>query len=248
MPSSRTTVRSHVAAVTTTALVAGLAASAIAASPGPGPGTMSAAVAAVVDGDTIALAGGTRVRLLQIDTPEIGGGECYSRAAARVLRALLPPGAQVRLEPDPRLDRADRYGRLLRYAWAGGRNVNLELVRRGAATVWFYGGIRGRYAAELLSAARSARAARTGLWGACREARWNPYQAASTGPGSKTVLAAGRTGAGTRCDRSYPDVCIAPAPPDLDCSQVPFRRFRVLPPDPHRFDGDRDGIGCESRP
>lgn len=49
------------------------------------------------------------------------------------------------------------------------------------------------------------------------------------------------------CDRSYPDVCIPPAPPDLDCKDIPYRNFRVLQPDPHRFDGDHDGIGCEAR-
>jgi micrococcal nuclease len=49
----------------------------------------------------------------------------------------------------------------------------------------------------------------------------------------------------TACDPSYPDVCIPPFPPDLDCSQISFRNFRVLPPDPHHFDGDKDGIGCE---
>jgi hypothetical protein len=48
------------------------------------------------------------------------------------------------------------------------------------------------------------------------------------------------------CDPSYPTVCIPPAPPDLDCAEVPFRRFQVLPPDPHGFDGDKDGIGCET--
>jgi hypothetical protein len=47
------------------------------------------------------------------------------------------------------------------------------------------------------------------------------------------------------CHPSYPTVCIPPPPPDLDCGDIPFRRFQVLPPDPHRFDGDRDGIGCE---
>lgn len=52
-------------------------------------------------------------------------------------------------------------------------------------------------------------------------------------------------GQGSGCDRSYPDVCIPPTPPDLDCGDVSFQRFTVLPPDPHRFDGDDDGIGCE---
>ena len=47
------------------------------------------------------------------------------------------------------------------------------------------------------------------------------------------------------CDPSYPDECIPPSPPDLDCGQIPFRDFRVLPPDPHRFDGNHDGVGCE---
>ncbi len=41
-----------------------------------------------------------------------------------------------------------------------------------------------------------------------------------------------------------------PPPPDLDCGDISYRRFRVIytvpDPDPHRFDSDRDGIGCES--
>lgn len=48
------------------------------------------------------------------------------------------------------------------------------------------------------------------------------------------------------CDPSYPGVCIPPSPPDLDCGDIPYRRFDVIGADPHRFDGDKDGIGCES--
>lgn len=48
------------------------------------------------------------------------------------------------------------------------------------------------------------------------------------------------------CDSSYPDFCIPSSPPDLDCKDISQKRFTVLPPDPHRFDGDKDGIGCES--
>jgi len=48
------------------------------------------------------------------------------------------------------------------------------------------------------------------------------------------------------CDPSYPTVCIPPSPPDLDCSDIRYRNFEVLQPDPHRFDRDKDGIGCES--
>jgi micrococcal nuclease len=50
----------------------------------------------------------------------------------------------------------------------------------------------------------------------------------------------------SNCSPSYPDVCIPPPPPDLDCGDIPYRRFRVLSPDPHHFDRDHNGIGCES--
>ncbi len=48
------------------------------------------------------------------------------------------------------------------------------------------------------------------------------------------------------CDPSYEGVCIPPPPPDLDCTDIEERDFRVVGPDPHRFDRDHDGIGCES--
>jgi len=49
------------------------------------------------------------------------------------------------------------------------------------------------------------------------------------------------------CSPSYPDVCIAPAPPDLDCKDISHQNFEVVAPDPHKFDGDEDGIGCEEQ-
>src|SRR5581483_5331531 len=182
--------------------------------------------------DTIELTGGARVRLVQIDTPELGTGECYSHAAARVLSRWLPRGSAVTLEADPRLDQVDGYGRLLRYVWSRGRNLNLQLVRDGAATVYLYHGDTGKYAARLLAAARAARAAHRGLWGACPRAVWDPYGPATTGQSGPPAQAR-RSGG---CDPSYPDVCIAPPPPDLDCKSVPYRHFRVLPPDPQHFD------------
>ena len=48
------------------------------------------------------------------------------------------------------------------------------------------------------------------------------------------------------CDPAYPTVCIPSPPPDLDCGEITHRNFTVLPPDPHRFDRDKDGFGCES--
>jgi micrococcal nuclease len=48
------------------------------------------------------------------------------------------------------------------------------------------------------------------------------------------------------CDDSYVDVCIPPYPPDLDCGEIAFRDFEVRGADPHGFDRDNDGVGCES--
>jgi hypothetical protein len=55
---------------------------------------------------------------------------------------------------------------------------------------------------------------------------------------------------GGACAASYPTVCIPPPPPDLNCADIPYTNFPVrwdVPdPDPHHFDGNRDGVGCES--
>jgi hypothetical protein len=48
------------------------------------------------------------------------------------------------------------------------------------------------------------------------------------------------------CDSSYPDTCIPSPPPNLNCGDISDKRFEVLSPDPHGFDRDGDGIGCES--
>ncbi|MFB5611350.1 MAG: hypothetical protein ACE5RT_06030 [Nitrosopumilaceae archaeon] len=48
------------------------------------------------------------------------------------------------------------------------------------------------------------------------------------------------------CDPAYPSVCIRPYPPDLDCDEIEYSDFKVPGIDPHGFDSDKDGIGCES--
>lgn len=45
---------------------------------------------------------------------------------------------------------------------------------------------------------------------------------------------------------AYPGVCIPPPPPDLDCGEIPHRNFVVRAPDPHGFDGNNNGVGCEA--
>ena len=137
----------------------------------------------VIDGDTVALRNGQRVRLVQIDTPEVYfGAECYGRAASLRAKAILPPGTRVRLQVEPATDRVDDYGRLLRYVIRArdGMNVNVRLVTVGAAAPYFYRGRRGRYAGILEARARRARARRLGLWGACPHTRYDPYSGITT--------------------------------------------------------------------
>ncbi len=140
----------------------------------------------IVDGDTIDVRVGgkvVRVRLLQIDTPEVHSGvECWGRQASAAIARLLPVGTAVTLYADPALDRTDTYGRALRYVFRGSTNVNVLMVARGDAAPYFYRGERGRYAAGLERVALAARKARRGLWGACPAAVYDPTRALDTGP------------------------------------------------------------------
>jgi micrococcal nuclease len=210
-------------------------------------------VSSVTDGDTLRLRDGRRVRLLQIDAPELGTGECYSRAARTALLGLVPVGSRIALHTDPQLDRVDRYGRILRYLTRGSVNVNVALVQRGAAAPYFYGGERGKYAARLDAAARGARSAGRGLWGASPSTRLDPSGPVDTGtcgpaPAPPAPPAPPPPPA-TSCDPNYSGACVPPPPPDLDCADLRALGLslpvRVVGSDPHRLDGDRDGYGCE---
>jgi endonuclease YncB( thermonuclease family) len=142
----------------------------------------SATVARVGDGDTLDVRSGERIRLLQIDAPELGEGECYGRDALRALARLVPVGSRVSVQADPDLDDRDRYGRLLRYVTtARGVIVNVELVRLGAATPYFRGGEQGLHADELLAAVEDARRRRVGMWRSCRVS-WQPERLVTTRP------------------------------------------------------------------
>jgi micrococcal nuclease len=144
----------------------------------------AARVERVVDGDTLVLAGGARVRLVQIDTPEVfGTPECFGAQASAATRRLLPRGTAVRLAAEPATDAVDDSGRLLRYVVReqDGVDVNLRLVELGAAAPYFYRGRRGRYAGELERLAREARRSGRGLWGRCRSTPYAPDRAVDTG-------------------------------------------------------------------
>ena len=137
-------------------------------------------VSKVVDGDTITMSNGEKVRLIQIDTPELASKECYGSQAKVELTKLLSQASEVSLTSDPTLDEVDKYGRLLRYVFVGNTNLNLKLVEIGAAAPYFYRGEKGIYAAQLLKAAQTAQKRKLGMWGMCPGTRLSPNNAVQT--------------------------------------------------------------------
>jgi micrococcal nuclease len=131
-----------------------------------GPGLVAEAVVVhVVDGDTVVLANGQRVRLLGIDAPEMeheGKPADFLAHKSKKFLAELVQGKRVRLDYD-RL-RYDRYGRILAYLFLlDGTNVSREMVREGLAHVYTVPP-NMRFREELLAAQRQAINARRGIW------------------------------------------------------------------------------------
>lgn len=117
-------------------------------------------VASVADGDTFRCRGGTRVRLLTIDSPEEGQGPVYQEAR-RGLQRYLVQGRTVELEADVRP--LDQYGRTLAWVWAGDTLVNEAVVRDGWAVLYTVPP-NVKYVERIRRAERAARDARRGLW------------------------------------------------------------------------------------
>jgi micrococcal nuclease len=126
--------------------------------------TIDSRVLRIVDGDTVDIRGSTRVRLLNIDTPEIG--QPYADEATALTRSLIL-SKNVRLELD--VVERDAYSRLLAYVYvetdAGWVMANLEIVRAGLARVLIIPP-NGKYRAEFEAALLDAMIHRRGLWGA----------------------------------------------------------------------------------
>ncbi len=134
------------------------------------PSGLDVVVAKVVDGDTIEVAGGDRVRLIGVDTPETKDPNrpvgCFGKEASRFTATLIPVGTEVRLVGDA--EQRDRYGRLLAYVYrrADGLFVNAELLRRGFAQLLTIPP-NIAHTDEFASIAQEARSGSQGLWGAC---------------------------------------------------------------------------------
>ena len=136
-------------------------------------------VKSIYDGDTLTLNTGAKVRLLQIDTPELSSGECYGQEAKQALIKLVGK-SKVTLEGDTASADRDRYGRYLRYIFVGKKNLNLELVKIGAAAPYFYQGEKGKYSNKILKAAERAKSKKLGLWSNCPNTQLIPTRALDT--------------------------------------------------------------------
>ncbi|MEE9173455.1 MAG: thermonuclease family protein [Thermoplasmata archaeon] len=165
-------------------------------------------VTQVIDGDTLDVEGGLRIRLVLVDAPELteSGGP-----AARDYLTDLCLGSLALIDEDDFQIGDDPYGRILAVVYCD-ENANAAMISSGHADTYY------DFCAESEFGSAS--------WTGCSSPPPPPPE--------------------DDCDPAYPDVCIPSPPPDLDCGDIPYRNFRVFPPDPHHFDGDGDGIGCET--
>jgi endonuclease YncB( thermonuclease family) len=180
-------------------------------------------VVGITDGDTLTLLVDreqVRVRLAQIDAPEIG--QPYGKKAKAELSAL----AYRKLARVEVVD-IDRYGRTVGEVFADGIDVNREMVREGHA--WAY--TRYSHTTEIIELEASARAATKGLWALPESQREPPWlwrhapEAPRPEPGPLTC------GTRTYCSEM------------ANCEEA---RFYLEQCGVYTLDGDRDGIPCES--
>jgi len=181
-------------------------------------------VTRIVDGDTI-YTDTLKIRLSLTNTPEINQAG-YSQAT-QFTEKLCPVGSRILVDQDD-LQPVDKYGRVLAKVYCGDKVLNSELLYNGYANILTQYCSTSEFTGE-------AWAQKYGCETKTQELKQQiPKESQTPTPAKEN-----------QCDPSYPDVCIPPYPPDLDCGDIPYKNFRVLPPDPHRFDGDKDGIGCE---
>jgi len=142
--------------------------------------------------------------------------EPFGIIAKNYVESICPRGSVVKVDEDDGQTQGS-YGRIVGVIYCNGVNLNEAILEKG------YGDLSS---------------------GFCDESEFSGEAwAQEFGCAKKTSES---TTQKTSCDPSYPDFCIPPSPPDLDCKDIPQKRFTVIGSDPHRFDGDGDGIGCES--
>jgi len=133
----------------------------------PSPcGPSSGRVVNVVDGDTVDLESGVRIRLILVDTPETTGGktDCYGQEAKAFTTAALD-GKQVTLAYESECK--DRFGRTLAFVTADNEEINSTLVKKGLACVLYIKPDGESRKVEFEDYETVAKTERVGMWGTC---------------------------------------------------------------------------------
>lgn len=129
-----------------------------------GPDT--ATVTRIIDGDTVELADGERVRYLMVNTPETTGGknECYGANAVTFNTDLvLNKTVELRYDVEPQ----DQFGRTLAWVTVDGQEVNRLIIERGYGCVLHISPNGDDRAQEFAALEQEARLSQRGLWGVC---------------------------------------------------------------------------------
>jgi micrococcal nuclease len=125
-------------------------------------------VVRVVDGDTVEIEGGQKVRYIGMDTPETvdprKAVQCFGKEASTENQSLVE-GKEVELEKD--VSETDKYGRLLRYVWLDGTMINEKLVLEGYARLDTVPP-DVKYSQKFINAEGMAKANNLGLWQKCQ--------------------------------------------------------------------------------
>ena len=121
----------------------------------------------VIDGDTIELSDGRRIRYINIDSPELSKGknkdECFSRKAKQINKELVE-GKTVSIETDK--NKMDRFGRTLAYVYRDHIFINQQLLEQGAGK-FYLDTVNRKYQPILITAANQAHQKKIGLWRSC---------------------------------------------------------------------------------
>ena len=116
----------------------------------------------ILDGDTVELLGGDRLRLLALDTPE-KNEPLHDEAAALLSRLVLNKAARVEFAGR----RRDRYGRLLGYLYLDTLLINKVMIDSGMGCLYLFDDtdVRSQEVVNMLAAQQSALERKVGLWG-----------------------------------------------------------------------------------
>jgi micrococcal nuclease len=132
----------------------------------------------VIDGDTVVVSGGERVRLLTVDAPElrsqtkVDDADPCAEQSRDDLAVLLPPGTEVilnGLKGEPDTDRFERTLANLYLPTDGGQLLNVSLVLVGQGDARVYIDYPTADSDDALRLEESARARTLGVWGKCPE-------------------------------------------------------------------------------